>query len=179
MYDGNAKFLPDILVNINCGFDLSHGESQQYIASLIIYNKEVFFRKAGEVWDFRKCEEYPDCLPCWESGCPLLSDDYNSPTHTYCVEKCRVGYSLPRCDDDCIFLEAQKRSQIFKAAEDALFDGVVRTEKVSGMDVKVVDLYLRESAKAFEDEFTKRDEKKPRLQAFTEKSGGKDMTKCT
>jgi hypothetical protein len=132
---------------------------------LVTYDKKKLSNRSEALWDFRKCEEYPDCLPCFESGCPLPSRDYDSPVHTYCVEKCAIGDPLPRCAG-CPFWEAQKEKQVMWAVEIALLSSIEITENVSGMDVKVVDLYVRESVEGFENEFIKKYGVAPKFGSF-------------
>ncbi len=48
------------------------------------------------LWDYRTCREYPDCLDCHGTRrCRLPEDDYTAPLHTFCLEKCKRGRSIP------------------------------------------------------------------------------------
>ena len=116
-------------------------------------------------WDFRTCEDYPDCLACYgETNCRLPSEDYNSGFHTYCSERCKNKNrnSIPFCCfGDCIFLRMAIRSQILGKMGAILKEGNVEFYEVSSdLKIKVLDLVVKRKTKELQEEFKHRKEKK-------------------
>jgi len=97
---------PRIFVNQKIAFT-----SPSFLAAL----KETI-QESG--WDFRTCQEYPDCLACFKGNgnpyCKLPDEDYHATLHTYCLNKCngKKRVPLPTCclGEKCIFLEMELRS---------------------------------------------------------------------
>lgn len=106
-------------------------------------------------WDFRTCEEYPECMSCcYESGWEYTEDtDYESP-YTCCTEKCesknRINRGVPACCFwyRCIFIDRNFHSEVLKRLENKLLDGIEPYQKLSGYTVKMVDILF---AKSLED----------------------------
>jgi len=112
-------------------------------------------------WDFRTCQEYPDCLDCYkDSGnfrCRLPAKDYNSDFHTYCFERCRNRNRNPIpfcCFQYCTFLEMEIRGQILKEVNDSLKkENIEFCEVNPNRKIKVLDLIMKSSMKKLEEEF--------------------------
>lgn len=116
-------------------------------------------------WDFRTCEEYPDCLNCYEEPtCRLPSEDYHSGFHTYCSERCKKKNRDPIpscCFGDCTFLEMEIRGEILGKIGDILKEGNVEFYEVSpDLKIKVLDLIVKRKMKELEEEFRHGKEKK-------------------
>jgi len=116
------------------------------------------------LWDFRTCEDYPDCLTCYgETNCRLPSEDYNSGFHTYCSERCRNENRDPIpfcCFRGCIFLRMAIRSQILGKIGDILKRGNVEFYEISpNLKIKVLDLVIKRRLKELEEEFKHKEEK--------------------
>lgn len=111
-------------------------------------------------WDFRTCDDYPDCLPCHEdSDCRLPSKDYNSGFHTYCSERCRSRNrdSIPFCCfEDCTFLKMAIRSQILDKIGDTLKEGNMEFYETSSAKIKVLDFVRKPRIKELEEEFERK-----------------------
>lgn len=114
-------------------------------------------------WDFRTCEDYPDCLTCYMApNCRLPSEDYNSGFHTYCSERCRNKNRNPIpscCFGDCIFLKMAIRSQILGKIGDILKEGNIEFHETSDLKIKVLDLVIKRRIKELEEEFKHKKEK--------------------
>ena len=108
-------------------------------------------------WDFRTCDDYPDCLTCYEEpNCRLPSEDYNSGFHTYCSERCRSKNRDPIpfcCFEGCIILKMLMRSQILDKIGNILKEGNVEFYETSGVKIKVLDLVRKPRIKELEQEF--------------------------
>lgn len=116
-------------------------------------------------WDFRECEDYPDCLSCYEEPtCRLPSEDYNSGFHTYCSERCKNKNRNPIpfcCFRGCIFLRMAIRSQVLGKIGDVLKEGNVEFYEISSdLKVKVLDLVVKRRMEELQEEFKHRKEKK-------------------
>ena len=116
-------------------------------------------------WDFRTCQEYPDCLTCYmEPTCRLPSEDYHSDFHTYCLDRCKSKNtnSIPSCCfGDCTFLKMSIRNQILGKIGDILKEANVEFYEVSsGLKIKVLDLVRKRRIKELEEEFKHQKEKK-------------------
>ncbi|TFF87895.1 MAG: hypothetical protein EU550_02380 [Promethearchaeota archaeon] len=92
----------------------------------VVYVKKLLeFLDNTEFWDFRTCDEYPDCLECFEDEkCDYMekfemdSDEFYKGlhkygVHTYCIEECsspiRTNFGIPMCclfQNDCNFYRA-------------------------------------------------------------------------
>ena len=116
-------------------------------------------------WDFRTCQEYPDCLSCYEEPtCRLPSKDYHSGFHIHCSERCKNKNRDPIpscCFGDCIYLGMEIRGQILGKITDILKEGNVEFYEVSpDLKIKVLDLLMKRRMKELEEEFKHRKEKK-------------------
>lgn len=116
------------------------------------------------LWDFRTCEEYPDCLNCYgEPTCKLPSRDYNSGFHTYCSERCKNKNRTPIpacCFRDCTFLETWISGQILVEVSNILKEGNIEFyETFPSLKIKVLDLIIKRQMKELEEEFKHRREK--------------------
>lgn len=116
-------------------------------------------------WDFRTCQEYPDCLSChMEPTCRLPSKDYHSDFHTYCLRRCRSKNRNPIsscCFRDCTFLEMEIRGRILGKIGDILKEGNVEFyETRSGIKVKILDLVMKRRMKELGEEFKHKKGKK-------------------
>jgi len=71
----------------------------------------------SEFWDFRKCDEYPDCLVCFsDEGCLYeeINGDESLQPHevsNYCIEKCnsieQCNFGIPSCyifPNECVWM---------------------------------------------------------------------------
>ena len=109
------------------------------------------------LWDFRTCDDYPDCLTCYEEpNCRLPSKDYNSGFHTYCSERCMSKNRDPIpscCFGYCIILKMLMRSQILGKIGDTLKEGNIEFYETSGLKIKVLDLVMKPRVKELEEEF--------------------------
>lgn len=117
-------------------------------------------------WDFRTCEEYPDCLGCYEEeDCPLPSEDYNADLHTYCLEKCQIVESDPLplcCFSRCSILEIFKELYVLQILN-RLLKGEIKEhwlDEKSGLQIKILDLIFKPSIKELETEFEGTNNKK-------------------
>jgi len=116
-------------------------------------------------WDFRTCQEYPDCLKCnGEYNCKLPDDDYHSDFHNYCLKKCKNRNKEPIpycCFGECVFLEGEIRSKILEEMGDIMKKGKVEFQEIShNMKVKVLDLIWKRKRKDLEKEFKRQKKKK-------------------
>jgi len=151
------KFICSEIENFHSRFDFFFPEEYS-LSELKSILEESF-------WDFRTCEEYPDCLSCYlEPTCKLPSEDYNSGFHTYCSERCKTKNRkpIPSCYfRDCIFLRMEIRSQILGKIGDILKEGNVEFHEISSdLKIKVLDLVIKRRIKELEEEFKHRKEKK-------------------
>lgn len=109
-------------------------------------------------WDFKTCEEYPECLDCFSSkGCNLPNEDYTSPIHTYCQTKCkkRKKVRLPDCCFfDCVFLKRQITNRIAKDMHEILTEGEIEFIRVTpDKKIKVIDILSKRSVDELKEEF--------------------------
>jgi predicted nucleotidyltransferase len=111
--------------------------------------------RSGEckIWDFNRCEEYPDCLYCFHSPkCKLPKEDYHSEVHTFCLEKCKnpKRASYPEClQYYCTFLDSEIRNATLETLGNMLGENVKQHETKEGFKVKVLDLVTTSSLKEF------------------------------
>lgn len=116
-------------------------------------------------WDYRTCEEYPDCLGCRYSGrCNLPDEDYHSLLHTYCTTKCKKRNKdpLPDCIfSDCEYLHDQIKDRILKDIHDILTDGEIEfIQYTPDMRVRVIDIIIKTSVDELRQEFDSMEIKK-------------------
>ena len=118
-------------------------------------------------WDFRTCDDYPDCLSCYEEDptCRLPSEDYNSDFHTYCLERCRSKNKEPIplcCFGYCTYLEIlMMRRRILDEMGRILKEGDVEFCEVRpNLKIKVLDLVVKRKTTELEEEFKNRKEGK-------------------
>jgi hypothetical protein len=109
-------------------------------------------------WEFKTCEEYPDCLECRGSrGCKLPDDEYMSPLSTYCISECkkRNKVRLPNCCfTGCVFLNLQIKERISKDIYEILTEGEIDfTHRIPNMKIKVIDILLKKSIDELREEF--------------------------
>lgn len=109
-------------------------------------------------WDFRTCDEYPDCLYCHSSrGCHLPEEDYSSPLHTYCQLECKNcrKNDIPVCWlSDCVYLDHEIQNRILKDIRDVLIEGGIDYLKIKpDMSVRMIDIVIKKSVDELRKEF--------------------------
>lgn len=109
-------------------------------------------------WDYRTCEEYPDCLSCFESsGCNIPDTDYSSHLHTYCDDICKKKrkYPIPSCSySECYFLNDQIKERILKDIYEILTEGDINSTQLSpDLKIKVIDIIIKNSTDRLKEEF--------------------------
>ncbi len=135
-----------------------HFPEEYSIAELESILKESF-------WDFRTCQEYPDCLPCHLGpACRLPEEDYHSDFHTHCIKKCKKRKKEPIpdcCFGPCIFLDMEIRNQILREISDMLKKEVMEVYEISSdLKVKILDIIIKQKIKELEEEFEHKKERK-------------------
>ena len=122
------------------------------------YHSELKSILKNSFWDFRTCQEYPDCLICYEEPtCKLPLDDYHSGFHTYCLDKCRNKDKNPIplcCFDYCVFLEMEIRDHILTCLNKIIKDGILEFYEISpDLKIKVIDIIWKRKMKELIEEF--------------------------
>jgi len=124
--------------------------SEKDLDSVVNYlNKNAFF-------DFRDCQEYPDCLDCYTlEGCSYEKGHWKSQPN-YCLLKCRYK-KLPLCmnvvepfcswDQDSELTEPKRL--FLKNLMDQLKNNADNALKVSGLEVKVIRVLYSFSLEEF------------------------------
>ena len=109
-------------------------------------------------WDFKTCNEYPDCLSCFGSrGCNIPDTDYSSHLHTYCEDGCKKKrkYPIPSCSfSECYLLNGQIKERILKDIYEILTEGDIDfTQLSSDLKIKVIDIIIKNSTDSLKEEF--------------------------
>jgi hypothetical protein len=108
-----------------------------------------------EIWSFKSCQDYPDCLSCYnDAKCKLPSKDYQSKVHSYCMEKCKNPKKepLPEClEYDCTLLDYEIEIALLNNLGDMLKEDVKQYEDKEGLKIKVLDLGASSSIKEFKE----------------------------
>ncbi len=112
-------------------------------------------------WDFRTCEEYPDCLSCHpESGgekCNLPNEDYNSELHLYCIEKCKFKNKDPIpncCYGECTFFGMSLQIKILNNTGNILKEDCMEFYEIEpGFKIKILDFIIKENVEQLQNEF--------------------------
>ncbi|MBD3214206.1 MAG: hypothetical protein GF311_16470 [Candidatus Lokiarchaeota archaeon] len=144
----------------------------------VVYVKELLqFLDNTEFWDFRTCDEYPDCLECFEDEkCDYKekfkkdADEFYSGLHTYgvhnyCIEECsspiRTNIGIPMCclfQNDCYYYKIgdeirfrnnQIKIKILKDLINIIQKDADPQFERSGLSVKVLHLNPAESINQF------------------------------
>ena len=101
-------------------------------------------------WDYRTCDEYPECLECFANiRCKLPDSDYTASIHIYCENECkyRNKTTYPKCCyTDCLFLKDQINNRIFKDIQKILTkDGIDYFFISKDMTIKIIDIVVKKS----------------------------------
>lgn len=113
------------------------------------------------LWDFRICEDYPDCLNCYRdnggTNCRLPSKNFHSDLHIYCLEKCRCKTKNPIpecCFEHCVFLNSEIQNQIEKEIMKNLKENIMEFYEINPeLKIKVLDFIMKKNVNELINEF--------------------------
>ena len=120
-------------------------------------------------WDFRTCEDYPDCLDCYRDNgnmsCKLPEEDWHADLHNYCLDKCRnrKREPFPSCcfGDNCVFLELTMDKRIKEEIVKILKHGINKFyELTPELKIKILEFTGKQSLFELKQQFEKNDDQR-------------------